>query len=161
MSRTLAAARQELVAAIQRDTPGTDLPRLVKVLDALIAWSVARPDQLAFRDDETRGDVVSFGLVGTKVVFWSVQVTRGTGPRLELYPPSGRALSAEQRASVLAALNALTRDTLADGDRLRIGFGALKNDAARAAVLALMKQLLATSGQSPQSPASRAKAATP
>ena len=37
MSRTLPLAHQALVAAIQRDTPGTDLPRFVSVLDALIA----------------------------------------------------------------------------------------------------------------------------
>src|SRR3712207_2115017 len=49
MSRTLAVARQEFVAAIKRDTPGPDGPRLVAVLDALIAWSVARPALLAFR----------------------------------------------------------------------------------------------------------------
>jgi hypothetical protein len=160
MTRTLAAARQSLVAAIQRDTPGTDLPRLVKVLDTLIAWSVARPSQLAFRADEARSDVISFGLVGTKVVFWSAQVTREAGPRLEIYPPTGRGLSAEERASVLETLNAHSRAVLVDGDRLRIGFGALKNDAARTAVLALMKQLLARSGQSSASPPSEAKAAS-
>jgi hypothetical protein len=145
MSRTLAAAHQQFVAAIQRDTPGPDLPRLVKVLDALIAWSVARPGKLAFRSDEGRNEVIGFGLVGTKVVFWSAQVTRGAGPKLEIYPPTGRALSAEERASVLETLNAHSREALVEGDRLRIGFGALKNDAARAAVLGLMDQLLATS----------------
>jgi hypothetical protein len=41
---------------------------------------------------------------------------------------------------------------LEEGDRLRIGFGALKNVAARAAVLALMEQLLAGSGQPAESP---------
>jgi hypothetical protein len=160
MSRTLADARQQFVAAIQRDTPGPDLPRLVKVLDALIAWSVARPDQLAFRADEGRSEVISFSLTGTKVVFWSAQVTRGAGPKLEIYPPTGRALSAEERTTVLETLNAHSREALVEGDRLRIGFGALKNDAARTAVLALMTQLLATSAQASESLRAGAKAAS-
>lgn len=147
MSRTLAEAHQAFVAAIKRDTPGTDLPRFTKVLDALIAWSVARPNLLQFRADESRSDVIAFQLVGKKVVFWSAQATRGAGPKLEIYPPTGRALSAEERALVLETLNAHSREVLEEGDRLRIGFGALKNDAARAAVLALMKQLLATTAQ--------------
>jgi len=156
MSRTLPLAHQAFVAAIKRDTPGTDLPRLVAVLDALIAWSVARPEQLVFRADEGRNDVVSFERVGSKVVFWSAQVTRGTGPKLEIYPPTGRALSAEDRATVMETLNAHSREVLIAGDRLRIGFGALKNVAARTAVLALMKQLLAGSGQTAESSPSAA-----
>lgn len=154
MSRTLAEAHQMFVAAIKRDTPGTDLPRLVKVLDTLIAWSVARPTQLAYRADEGRGDVIRFELVGSKVVFWSAQVMRGAGPKLEIYPPTGRALSPEERTTVLETLNAHSREVLVEGDRLRIGFGALKNDAARTAVLALMKQLLVTSGQQTESSSS-------
>jgi hypothetical protein len=140
--RTLPAAREAFVAAIARDTPGTDLPRLVKVLDTLIAWSVARSSALTFRTDPSRTDVIAFRLAGTKTVFWSAAVTRGTGPVLEIYPPTGRSLSDEDRAAVIETLNAHSRVALVDGDRLRIGFGALKNDAARTAVLALMKRLL-------------------
>jgi hypothetical protein len=151
MSRTLPLAHQAFVAAIQRDTPGTDLPRFVAVLDALIAWSVARPGLLAFRADEGRKDVVSFERTGSKVVFWSAQVTRGTGPRLEIHAPTGRALTAEERTTVLQTLNANSREVLVRGDRLRIGFGALKNAAARAAVLALMEQLLAGTSQPAES----------
>jgi hypothetical protein len=147
MSRTLAVARQEFIAAIKRDTPGPDLPRLVAVLDALIAWSVARPALLAFRAEEGRKDVLSFERVGSNAVVWSAQVTRGAGPRLEIHPPSGRPLSAEDRTSVMQTLNAHSREVLVAGDRLRIGFGALKNVAARTAVLALMKELLAGSSQ--------------
>jgi hypothetical protein len=145
--RTLQVAREGLVAAIARDTPGTDLPRLVKVLDALLAWSVARPGLLRFRTDSTRHDVIAFELVGSETVFWSVVVTRGAGPALEIYPPNGRSLSPEDRALVMQTLNAHSRAALVEGDRLRIGFGALKNEGARAAVLALMKQLLANVGQ--------------
>ena len=147
MSRTLASAREALVAAIRQDTPGTDLPRLVAVLDALIAWSVARPGTLAFRGGTGKLDTVAFELVESNVVFWSAQVTRGTGPKLEIYPPSGRSLSEEDRTRVMETLNAHSRQALEDGERLRISFGALKNPAAQAAVLGLMEQLLATSGQ--------------
>jgi hypothetical protein len=152
MSRTPPLAHQAFVAAMQRDKPGTDLPRFVAVLDALIAWSVARPALLAFRADEGRKDVVSFERAGSKVVFWSAQVTRGTGPRLEIYPPTGRSLSAEERTTVMETLNAHSREVLVEGDRLRIGFGALKNPAGLAAVLGLMEQLLAGTGQPAGSP---------
>ena len=151
MTRTLPLAHQAFVAAMQRDKPGTDLPRFVAVLDALIAWSVARPGLLAFRADEGRKDVVSFDRAGSKMVFWSAQVTRGTGPRLEIHAPSGRALSAEERTTVMETLNANSRMVLVEGDRLRIGFGALKNVAARAAVLGLMEQLLSGTVQPAQS----------
>jgi hypothetical protein len=143
MSRTLPVAREAFVAAVAQDTPGTDLPRLVAVLDALIAWSVARPGLLAFRAAERRNDVVSFERVGSKAVFWSAQVTRGTGPRLEIHIPAGHSLSAEDRATVMETLNAHSRQVLVEGDRLRIGFGALKNAPAQAAVLAVMEHLLA------------------
>lgn len=145
MSRTLPSAREAFVAAVARDTPGTDLPRYVAVLDALIAWSAARPDALEFRARESRKNVVSFSRTGSRAVFWSAQVTRGEGPRLEIHLPSADALDDARQASVMRTLNAHSRAVLVEGDRLRIGFGALKNDAARKAVLALMEQLLAGS----------------
>ncbi len=151
MSRTLPSAREAFVAAITRDTPGTDLPRYVAVLDALIAWSVARPASLEFRASEGRKDVVSFSRVGSKAVFWSAQVTRGVGPKLEIHTPSGQPLSAEERARVLQTLNAHSRAVLVEGDRLRIGFGALKNVAAQNAVLSLMEQLLVGNNQPAES----------
>ncbi len=152
MSRTLPAAREAFVAAITRDLPGTDLPRYVAVLDALLAWSAARPTLLEFRAGEGRKDVVSFARVGTNAVFWSVQVTRGVGPKLEIHTPSGRPLSAEERARVLETLNAHSRAVLVEGERLRIGFGALKNAAAQSAVLALMDALLAGDARPAASP---------
>jgi hypothetical protein len=147
MSRTLPAAREAFVTAIARDTPGTDLPRLVAVLDALLAWSAARPTLLEFRSDDSRNDVLAFFLAGTKVVFWSATASRGAAPTLELYPPAGRSLTPADRTLAMQTLNAHARGVLAEGDRLRIGFGALKNDAARAAVLELMTQLLANACQ--------------
>ena len=152
MSRTLPLARDAFVAAIARDTADTELPRLVAVLDALLGWSAARADRLAFRADEGRTDVLRFDRTGAetraKAVFWSAQVTRGVGPRLEVHAPPGRPMGAEERAAVMATLNTHSREALVEGDRLRIGFGALKNDAARAAVLTLMDQLL-TAGARP------------
>ena len=147
MSRTLPLAREAFVAAVTQDTPGTDLPRLVAVLDALIAWSVARPEVLEFRADARGKGGVGFSRVGSKAAFWSAQVTRGVGPRLEIHLPSRDALDDAQRAAAMQTLNAHSRAALVEGDRLRIGFGALKNAAAQAAVLALMEQLLAGSGQ--------------
>ena len=143
MSRTLSSAREAFVAAMTRDMPGTDLPRFVAVLDALIAWSAARADLLEFRVAEGRKDIVSFSRVGSKAVFWSVQVARGVGPKLEIHTPSAQPLSAEESARVLETLNAHSRAVLVEGDRLRIGFGALKNAAAQQAVLGLMEELLA------------------
>jgi hypothetical protein len=154
MSRTLPLAHQAFVAAISRDTSETELPRLVAVLDALIAWSAARSGVLAFRDAEGRSDVISFERVGAgpKAVFWSAQVARGSGAKLEIRAPTGRPLTPEERSAALATLNAHSREVLVEGDRLRIGFGALKNAAALAAVLALMQQLLTGSGEPVASP---------
>ena len=151
MSRTLAAAREAFVAEMARDTPGTDLPRYVAVLDALFAWSAARPALLQLREAEKRRDVVRFERAGTKVVFWSVQTARDAAPRLEIHVPSGQPLGGEDRATVLQTLNAHSRDLLVEGDRLRIGFGALKNVAAQHAVLTLMERLLAGGDQPPAS----------
>ena len=151
MSRTLPEARQAFIAAMQRDTPGTDLPRYVAVLDALIAWSAERADRLTFRAGETRSDVIRFARAGTKEVLWSAQLARGGAPKLEIHLAAGRPMSAEDRATAMATLNAHSREVLAEGDRLRIGFGALKNAAALQAVLAMMAGLLEDSG----SPAGR------
>jgi hypothetical protein len=152
MSRTLPAAREAFVAAMTRDTPGTDLPRYVAVLDALIAWSVARPTLLRFRENEKRADVVSFERVSTKAVIWSVQTARNAAPRLEIHVLAGQPLTGEERATVLQTLNAHSRDLLVEGDRLRIGFGALKNATAQQAVLGVIEQLLVNSGQPAESP---------
>jgi hypothetical protein len=44
-------------------------------------------------------------------------------------------------------LNAHTRDVLEEKDRLRIGFGALKNSAALVALTGLLGELLETHGR--------------
>lgn len=147
MPRTLPDARLAFIAAMTRDTPGTDLPRYVAVLDALIAWSVARPALLAFRAADTASDVLCFERVGTRTAVWTARAARGTGPRLEIDRTAGSALSEDMRADIIDTLNAHTRKALVEGDRLQIGFGALKNDTARAAVLGLVERLLADAPQ--------------
>ena len=133
--------RDAFVTAMKRDTSGTELTRMVSVLDALVGWSLSHPERLAVRADERTG-TISVELVDSKVVFWAAKVMRAAAPVLEIYPPTGRSLSPADRAKVMETLNAHSREVLVEGDRLRIGFGALKNDAARAAVLALLEELL-------------------
>ena len=150
-SQELTDAREVFVTAMRRETPGTDLPRYTAVLDALLDWSAARRGLVRFRPGGARGDVLRFERVKTNEVFWSAQVVRGDSPKLEIHLAAGRPLSAEDRAHTLETLNTLSRDVLEEGDRLRIRFGALKNAAALAAVLALLERLLddGDSGASP------------
>jgi hypothetical protein len=142
MRRTLPEARDTLIAAMKRDTPGTDLPRFVVVLDALIEWSLARPELLTFRSDETTGDALRFERVGTKALVWSARVTRGSGPKLEIDRGAGESLTDADRAAAIETLNAHARAVLMEGDRLQISFGAIKNVVARTAVLELLDRLL-------------------
>jgi hypothetical protein len=142
MSRTLPAAREAFVTSMKRETKGAELSRLVGVLDALIKWSVARPQTLTLHADSAAG-VLGFECVTSKEVCWSARVTRGDAPRLEIYPPTGRSLDPETRTKVVETLNAYTRQGLSSEDRLRIGFGALKNATALKAVTTLLGELLA------------------
>lgn len=143
--RTLSRARHAFVEAVRRDTPGTDLPRYVAVLDALLAWSAAHSARLTFRADAGAKNAITFVRSGTTGAFWSARPVRSDAPALEIASPTGASLSAEARARAIATLNAHSRSILVDGDRLRIGFGALKNAVARSAVLALLDELLANS----------------
>src|SRR5688500_9593365 len=145
-TQTPQPVRDAFVTAMKRDTSGTELTRMVSVLDALVGWSLAHPEQLAVRADERTG-TISVERLDTKVLFWTAKVMRAAAPVLEIYPPTGRALSAADRTKVMETLNTHSREVLVEGDRLRIGFGALKNDAARAAVLALLEDLLASAGR--------------
>lgn len=140
MKQTLATARDAFVASMKRETTGPELTRLVAVLDDLIKWSVARPKALAFRVDGATS-VFGFQLAGSTTMFWSARVTRGDAPTLEIYPPTGRTLSAELREKVKETLNANSRQPTADDRGLRIGFGALKNATARQAILAQLEEL--------------------
>ena len=142
MARTLPQARDEFIVAMNRDTAGTDRPRLLAVLDALIAWSVARPTLVRFRPEDSTKGVLTFERVGTKLVFWTATPRRADTPRLELLPRATKALTPEERAAAVAALNAHSREVLEADEPLRISLGALKNPAARAAIFALMEELL-------------------
>lgn len=141
-TRTISLARDAFIDAVRRDTPGTDLPRYVAVLDALLTWSAARPTQLAFRAHAGAKSGISFARTGETGVFWSARPVRGDAPTLEIASPTGASLTAEARDRVRATLNANSRAVLVDGDRMRIGFGALKNSIALNAVLALLDDLL-------------------
>ena len=143
MDQSLSAARQAFVAAMQRETSGSDLPRYVAVLDSLLAWSAARSDRLTFRPGGKRADVIRFDRAKSKEALWSAQVARADAPKLEIHLAAARPMSAADRASTMEVLNAQSREVLVEGDRLRIGFGALKNATALSAVLEVMDRLLA------------------
>src|SRR6185295_22180 len=134
---------EAFVASMKRETSGTELVRLVAVLDALIKWNVARPKMLSFNDVESPSGTISFHCAGSKTLCWSVRVTRGDAPRLDLYPPTARSLSPESRARLIEMVNAHSREQLLSDDRPRIGFGALKNGAAFQALTTLLGDLLA------------------
>jgi hypothetical protein len=142
-THTLPLARRAFVASLRSETTFAERPRLLEVFDALLRWSLERPTMVAFRERESRPDVVSFVRTGSGEVFWSVRPKRGALPTLELVPRALRLLREEDRLLAMQTLNAHTRKTLATGDALRIGFGALKNPVARNAVLALMDRLIA------------------
>lgn len=137
MPRTLPVAREAFVAAMKRETSGAELNRLVAVLDGLIKWSVARPKALTFHAADSAAGVLAFESVESKAIVWSARIARGDAPKLELHV-SG---SPEARARIMETLNAHSRATLIEKDRLRIGFGALKNGAAFDAVTRLLGDL--------------------
>ena len=137
MARTLPVAREAFVAAMKRETSGAELTRLVAVLDALIKWSVARPKAVTFRNADSSAGVLAFECVESKAILWSARVARGDAPKLELHVSGG----AETRAKIMETLNAHSRSVLIEKDRLRIGFGALKNGAALDAVTSLLGEL--------------------
>ena len=86
MARTLPIARDQFVAAIARDTHAVEQPRLVAVLDALIAWSNKHPTLLKFREEEDTPGTIAFERVGSKMIVWAASPRRQDVPRLELVP---------------------------------------------------------------------------
>ncbi len=142
MPQTLPAARLEFIAVMKRETSTTEYPRFLAVLDAMIEWSLARPTMVKFRPDESENGKVAFERVGSKVVFWTATPRKHDRQRLELLPRAARLLSEDDRANATLTLNTHSREELTVEDPLRIGFGALKNQAARAAVFDCMDQLL-------------------
>ncbi|HEU4988786.1 MAG TPA: hypothetical protein VFT41_03305 [Gemmatimonadaceae bacterium] len=143
--QALTAARQQFIAAINRDTTPTECPRFLAVLDAFIEWSLARPTLVKFNAEESHDGIVTFSRVSTKarpVALWAATPRGREMPRMELLPRAARLLPEEERAAVTTTLNAYSRDELAPGDPLRITFGALKNRTARAAMFDCMDRLL-------------------
>ena len=141
MNQDLPTARRAFTEALERQTSGTDRARYLAIVEALLTWTAKRGDRLTFHPAK-KDDTLRFARTGTQDAFWSAQVVRADAPKLEIHLAAGRPLSAEDRADAMQTLNAHTRELLVDGDRLRIGFGALKNAAALKAVLALMDRLL-------------------
>lgn len=137
MARTLPVAREAFIAAMKRETSGAELTRLVAVLDALIKWSVARPKAVSFHSADSSAGVLAFAYADSKTMLWSVRVARGDAPKLELHFSGGP----EARARIMETINAHSRSALIEKDRLRIGFGALKNGAALDAVTSLLNEL--------------------
>lgn len=142
MSTTLPASREAFVTAMNRDTAGSDRSRYMTILDALIGWSLARPDQLAFREEESARGVLSFRRVGSNVVFWSVRPMRSDCPQVELVPRANSILSEQHRGEARDAINAVSRELLEENDKLSIGFSALKKPDSREAIFNLMTRLL-------------------
>lgn len=141
IAQSVNTARAMFIDAARRDTPGSDLPRYVAVLDAILAWTAARADQLVFSSSGPRPGLIRFERAGTKALLWSARTTRGGPPTFEIHVVSSE-VSGTRRAEAMRTLNAYSRDPFADSDRLRIGFGALKNAGALAAILALLDRLL-------------------
>ncbi len=144
MSRTLPAAREQFVKAIARDTHAVEQPRLIAVLDALIAWSNKHPTLLKFREEEDTPGTIAFEKVGTKMIVWCASPRRQDVPRLELVPKAAKSISPEDREKLLNMLNAHMREPLLPDEKLRIGFSALKNAAALAAVQSAVEHLITT-----------------
>ena len=138
-----ATQRETFVAAMSRDTRGTELERLSAVLDAILAWSAKRPGLVTSRGAERSSDALHFTREGAKVALWSIRAPRGGAPTLEVSPATVRTLDADTRARACETLTTHSRAAQVEGDRMRIGLAALKNPAALTAVLALLEEVLA------------------
>jgi hypothetical protein len=148
----LVTQRAAFLAAVARDTPGSDLARYTEVLDEVLAWVVARADRVAVTAEPSAAGVIAFtpaaGAAGPR---WSLRPVRGDAPLVEILPAAGTRQDA-QRERVRAMFNAHSRVVLGADDRLRIGFGALKKPAARTALLALLDTLLDEPAADAESP---------
>jgi hypothetical protein len=138
----IATLRAAFLVAVARDTPGSDLERYTVVLDDLLAWAAANPDRVVAMPAAGTPGVIAFapasGATGPR---WSVRPVRGETPVVELLPAAGDDQEAAS-TRVRALFNAHSRAVLGPDSRPRIGFGALKNPEARAALLALLDELL-------------------
>jgi transposase len=158
----LPALRTAFLAAVARDTPGSDLARYTEVLDELLAWAASHADRVAAAPAAATPSqgVISFAPVaGVAGPRWSLRPVRGEGPVVELQPATGVEQEA-QGARIRTLFNSHSRAALGPDARLRIGFGALKNPAARAALLALLEDLVREAPAAPAEPAAEPVAET-
>jgi hypothetical protein len=124
-----------------RDNLVAERPRLLAVLDAVIAWSAEHHDVVRFRPDANTKGVIRFEDVNSRNVFWAATPRRHNSPVLQILPGSARLLTDEEHSDAVTRLNSFTRESNPT-DRMHIGFAALKNVAGRTAVLDLMDELL-------------------
>jgi hypothetical protein len=141
MPPTLSSAREEFIRHMYRDNVVAERPRLLAVLDAVIAWSAAHSELVRFRPDDNTKGVIRFEEVATNTVFLTATPRRSNSPLLQLLPGGARLLTDEERAEAVSRLNSFTREEN-PAERMHIGFGALKNLEGRAAVFQLMEELL-------------------
>ena len=141
MPPTLATARDAFIREMYRDNLVGERPRLLAVLDALIAWSTANATRVRFRPDENTKGVIRFEDVSSNAVLFMVSPRRENVPLLQLLPGAARLLTEDERSDVVTRLNAHTREEN-PLSRMHISFGALKNAEGRAAVFALMEEVL-------------------
>lgn len=141
MPPTLATAREAFIREMYRDNGVAERPRLLAVLDAVIAWSAANAGRVRFRPDENTKGVIRFEDISNNAVLLMVSPRRENVPVLQLLPGAGRLLTDDERTDVVTRLNSHTRELNPLG-RMHISFGALKNEAGRAAVFALLDEVL-------------------
>ena len=141
MPPTLATARDAFIREMYLHNGVAERPRLLAVLDALIAWSSANATRVRFRPDENTKGVIRFEDVSSHAVLFMVSPRRANVPLLQLLPGATRLLSEDERSDVVTRLNSHTRE-LNPLSRMHISFGALKNAEGRAAVFALMDEVL-------------------
>ena len=141
MPPTLATAREAFIREMYRDNTVAERPRLLAVLDAVIAWSNANAGRVRFRPDENTKGVIRFEDTSSNAVLLMVSPRRENVPVLQLLPGAGRLLTDAERSEIVERLNSYTRESNPLG-RMHIGFGALKNPDGRAAVFALMDEVL-------------------
>src|SRR5688500_16383046 len=110
-----ATQRETFVAAMSRDTRGTELERLAAVLDAILAWSSKRPGLVTTRGAERSSDALNFTREGSKVVVWSIRAPRGGAPTLEIAPATVRTLDEEERARARETLTTHSRAAQVEG----------------------------------------------
>src|SRR5688572_22117002 len=105
MPSTLSNAREEFMRHVHRDNVLAERPRLLAVLDAVIAWSAQHAEYIRFRPDENGKGAIRFEDIATGNVFWVATPRRHNVPLLQLLPGSARVLTEEERSDAVTRLN--------------------------------------------------------